>query len=767
MTAIGASAVRSDGALKVSGAADYTVDVALSGMLHAALVRSPVAAGRISRLDVAPALALQGVHAVITAADQPSHRHGIVVHDQVIFAAEEVRYEGEPVAAVAADTAELARLAASLVVLEIEPVPPVVDLDAAVGLGARLVHPEWDSYSVGIEMPRHGNVAGELLAEPDGVDEAFRLATYVVEDEYRVGRQYQAYLEVKGVVAEHLDGRHVVHVSHQFPFSVRDRLAEAMGVRVSDVRVIGHHIGGGFGAKLDLGIEPYAVMLAQATRRPVKLVQDRTEDMITCPSRENAVLRVRTAVGPNGELLARELDVLLDAGAYATDTPLLCSIAMLASSGAYRVGPTRVRARAVYTNTAPTGAFRGVSGAAVTFAIESHMDRIAEVTGIERNELRRFSLLRSGDTLPNGQLLGDADILHEALAAVEQRSPWVDAPAGVTIDGMLRGTGQATLVWLTNPMPGEATLRLTEDGTLRLQTAATDNGSGAVTTGLRQIAAEQLGLSPDDVVAGLPDTDVHGWDGGSQGSRTTHIVGRAIADAGAELRRKICEVAADMLEAAPEDVEVVSGEVGVRGLPSQRLALRDVAARAAATVGSLAATASYTAPPVDFTRGCATGLLFTAYPNPTYHAHQAEVEVDPVTGNVRVLRYVVAQEVGRAINPTSVRGQVQGGVAQGIGYALSETIDIGNDGRYRQRTLEAYRLPIAPDMPTVELVILEHPNPDGPFGAKGVAEPPLVPVAAAIANAVSAAIGHPITRLPIRPEDVLAGIEAARQRTGT
>jgi CO/xanthine dehydrogenase Mo-binding subunit len=763
MTAIGTSPTRSDAGLKVTGAARYTVDVELPGMLHAAIVRSPVAAGRIVRLDTTAARNLAGVRAVITADDQPDHRHGIVVHDQVLFARDEVRFEGEPIAAVAADTVAIARQAVALVEVEIEPVDPIVDLDAAVADDARLIHPDWADYGHSMEMPRSGNVSGELVADPGGVDEIFAQAAHVVTDEYRVGRQYQAYLEVKGVVAEYEDGRYVLHVSHQFPFSVRDRFAVALGVRLADVRVVGHHIGGGFGAKLDLGIEPYAALLARDTGRPVRLVQERTEDMITCPSRENATVRLRTAVSPDGELLARDLDLLLDSGAYATDTPILCSIGMLGANGAYRVGATRVIARSVYTNTAPTGAFRGVTGAALTFAIERHMDHIAEVLRVDRNEFRRAASLTSGSTLPNGQVLDDADILEEAYDAVDEISPWAATPTGRSDDGMLRGAGQAALVWLTNPLPGEATLRLTEDGTLRLITGATDNGSGAVTMGLRQIAAEQLGLEADDVITALPDTDVHGWDGGSQGSRTTHIVGRAVADAGAALREKICEVAADLLEAAPGDLEVVEGAVGVRGVPGRRVPLSEVAAAAASTTGSLGATASYTAPPVAYTPGCASGLLFNAFPNPTYHVHQAEVEVDPVTGNVTVTRYVVAQEVGRAINPVGVRGQIQGGVTQGIGYALSETIDIGDDGRYGQRTLEAYRLPIAPDIPTVDYSILEHPNPNGPFGAKGVAEPPLVPVAAAIANAVSAAIGAPITRLPIRPDDVLAAIERAAE----
>jgi CO/xanthine dehydrogenase Mo-binding subunit len=255
---------------------------------------------------------------------------------------------------------------------------------------------------------------------------------------------------------------------------------------------------------------------------------------------------------------------------------------------------------------------------------------------------------------------------------------------------------------------------------------------------------------------GLPDTSVAGFDAGSQGSRTTHIVGRAARTAASDVRRQLLEVASELLEAATDDLEIVDGTVGVRGSPASRIPLQTVAAAASVQRGEpIRANGEYSTPQPAYDPTCASGLLFPTFPTPTYHVHLAEVEVDPVTGGVSVVRYVVAQEVGKAINPQGVIGQIQGGVTQGLGYALYEGLAIGPDGRYRQRTLESYRLPVAPDIPNVEVILLEHPDAEGPFGAKGVAEPPIVPVAAAIANAIADATGGDINELPIRMEAVL------------
>jgi CO/xanthine dehydrogenase Mo-binding subunit len=761
-TVIGERIARTDGETKVRGEAIYAVDYAEPGMLYAKLLRSPAPAGTIIRLDTTAAVAMPGVHGVYTADHAPDSRAGWVLKEQRLFARDEVRYEGEPIAGVVAETEEQARAALAAIGLEIEPIEPVWDLRSALAEGARLVHPDWERYEPAgpADHPRHGNVAAEMASNPDpeAFEQAFASADLIVEDEYRASRQYQAYLEPKSAVARYEDGRYVVHTASQYPFNVRDRVAQFLSVRPSRVRVLGHHIGGGFGAKLDASLEPYAALFSRLTGRPVKLVNDRVEDLLTCPSRENAVVRIRTALASNGTILGRELECLMDNGAYSGEMPWLASLPMHVLGQVYRAGATRLSCKLVYTNTAPTGAFRGVGGLYLYFAVERHMDRCARELGIDRRGFRLKNLIEEGSASLTGQVLEGAGIMREAFDRLEEVAPWGELTAKPAGSGKLHGVGIAAVTWLTNPMPGSVTLKLNEDGTIGLVTAATDNGSGAVTMGVTQIAAAELGVRPEDIVLLMPDTDSAGYDAGSQGSRTTHVVGRAATMAAAEARAKIFKVAAGLLEAAEDDLELADGEVRVRGAPGRSVPLAQVAATATWTTGPITAAGSYATPLPSFNPGCASGLLFPVFPTPTYHVHLAEVEVDPGTGLVDVIRYVVVQEVGKAINPDGVRGQIQGGVAQGLGYALYEDLQI-EGGRYQQRTLETYRLPLAVDVPDVEIVLLEHPEAEGPYGARGVAEPPVVPVAAAVGNAVADAIGRPISRIPITPDDVLAALE--------
>lgn len=755
MTAVGKSVIRSDGEAKVRGEAVFGVDLAMAGMLHARLLRSPVPAGKIRRIDTTAAKASDGVRDVVTGADVRNDRAGVVVSDTPLFAADYVAYEGEPVAAVVADTPEAAERAVRKIILEIDEDTPVATPEQALLPQARLVHPSWADFAIagGAGFARDGNIVTEIISDPGDVDAAFERADRVVEGTYRAPRQYQAYLEPKMALATYEAGRYTIQVSHQYPFRVRDRLAQVLDVPKSAIRVVGHHIGGGFGAKLDLGLEPYAAVLARRTRRPVKIVNNAEEERLTAPCRENATVKIRSAVQDDGTILAQDVDVVFDSGAYANNGPAAASIPMFMFGSIYRVGTARIRSRMVYTNTAPTGAFRGVSGTYLVFAAERHMDQIANALGLDRRAYRLATLATDGHKMRNGQALEQLSILQEAFDLVEERAPWSEQGKGA-----LRGVGIAAAVWLTNPAPGQATVKLNEDGTLNIVTAATDSGSGAVMTGLRQIAAECLGLSAEQVTITMPDTDVAGFDAGSQGSRTTHVAGRAVYDATVEVRRRVIEQAATMLEAAADDLVVADGDVHVAGVPKMRLSLSEVAMAATFSQGAIVGTASYATPPPPHDPLCTTGMLFSTWPTPTYHVHLAEVAVNPVTGQVTVLRYVIAQEVGRAINPDAIMGQVYGGVAQGLGYTLWERVDI-DGGRYVQRNFETHGLPLACDMPEIETILMEHPEAAGPYGAKGAAEPPIVPVAAVIANAVSDAIGAPIDNIPITPEAVLDALD--------
>ncbi|MCY3892704.1 MAG: xanthine dehydrogenase family protein molybdopterin-binding subunit [Acidimicrobiaceae bacterium] len=755
MSALGTSPERSDADAKLRGQAVFGTDLSKTGMLWAALARSPVAAGHLRAIDPVPALRIDGVLEVVTAADVPDWRTGVIVSDTPMLAADYVAYEGEPVAIVVAESRAAAEAGARSVAVDIEPVEPVSTPEQALAPGARLVHPEWNRFAVagGADIGRNGNVVAEVVHDPGDLDEAFAAADFVVEGTYRTPRQYQAHLEPKMALATYESGRYTIEVSHQYPFRLRDRVAQILGVAPSAVRVVGHHIGGGFGAKLDVSLEAFAALLAQRYRRPVRMQHTALEERLAAPCRANAITAVRSAVRRDGTILATDVEIVSDSGAYANNGPALSSIPMFVFGSIYRVGTARIWTRNVYTNTAPTGAYRGVNGPWLVFANERHMDAIADALGRDRREFRLASLARDGDLMRNGQPLEQVSILREAFDRVDDLSGWQDAGAGE-----LRGVGQAAAIWLTNPMPGHATVKLNEDGTATVITSATENGTGAVATGLRQIAAEALGLATDQVTVTMPDTDATGYDAGSQGSRTTHVVGRAIADASAEVRSQVLDRASQMLEAAPEDLVITDGVVSVAGVPTASVTLGQVAQSVTWTEGPIAAGASYVTPTPPHDPLCATGMLIKGWPTPTYHLHQAEVSVDAVTGHVTVDRYIVCQEVGRAIHPDAITGQIQGGVAQGLGFALSERVDLDH-GRYVQRTFKQHGLPLAADVPRVEAIVMEHADPAGPFGAKGAAEPPVVPVAAAIANAVADAIGAPIDSLPIRPEDVLDALE--------
>src|SRR5215813_10134196 len=523
---IGAAVVRNDAESKVRGEAVYGVDYREVGTLYGKLLRSRVPTGVMTVLDTEPALRIPGIHAVLTAADAPVARAGAVVRDQPLFADSLVRYEGEPIAGVVADSEAAARRALDAIILEIEPLPAAGDLEAATAPNAPLVHPDAGRYEYALEYPHYDNIAADVLLDPDpdAVARAFDEANVVVEGEYRAQRQYQAYIEPKSALARFENGRFIVHTASQFPFNVRDQVAQFLGVRTSDVRVLGHHIGGGFGAKLDASLEIYAALFARAVGRPVKITNDRTEDMLTCGSRENGIVRIRTALSSDGTILGRDVDVLMDNGAYSGEMPFMASLPMHVFGQVYRAGAARVRCRLVYTNTAPTGAFRGVSGTYLYFALERHMDECALRLGIDRRQFRLNNLIRSGDASLVGQVLEDADILTVAFDRLDQHLPWDEVTGRSPGAGKLRGVGIAAATWLTNPGPGAVTLKLNEDGTAALVSAATDNGSGAVSMGVTQIAAEELGLRPEDISIGMPDTDAAGYDAGSQGSRTT--VGR-------------------------------------------------------------------------------------------------------------------------------------------------------------------------------------------------------------------------------------------------
>lgn len=747
---IGRSVQRVDGPAKAAGRAVYTIDRVVPGMLHAKLLRSPEPSARIVALDAERARRLPGVHAVVTGADTP-RRTGMFVADQHLLARDVVRFAGEPVAALAAETEAQAYAALAAIELELEPLPVVADPHQALAGDAPLVHPDWADYSAEDGFPREGNLLNRSELVRGDVAAAFaRDDVVVVEDVTDVPRQHQSYLEPRCAVAWMDGDRYVIHSSTQFPYKIRERTADALGVRPSAIRVVVDAVGGGFGGKLDTGPEPIAALLASRAGRPVRLAYTRGEEFVAATMRENATIRMRSAVTREGEIVAQTGEVLLDAGAYAGET--VWGGIPIALATAYRIPDVHYTTRAAYTNTPPTGAFRGICGPYMVLAVEQHMDHIARELGADRLALRRRHAYRSGDTYPNGQVIEDS-AFADALDRLEEVAPWAETSRRRPY----RGVGVGIASWLTNPMAGSATVKVNEDGTVDLITAATDIGTGAVAAGMVQLVAADLGVAAEDVIVRPPDTDVAPFDAGAQGSRTLYNAGNAALKATAELRERLTALAADRFEADPADIELADGAARVRGVPSRTIPIAALAQAALDDGGPLAATGSSVSVPatLDPGSGCVGSGRDMYFNAPTFHAHLAEVEVDPDTGQVAITRYVVVQDVGRAINPSAIEGQIHGAVAQGIGYALYEDITL-RDGLVAERLLEDYRLPGAPDVPRIETILIEHPSPAGPHGAKGVAEPPILLPAAVLSCAIADAIGQTIPKLPITPFDVLA-----------
>ena len=521
-SAIGVNVRRADGEDKVRGRATYGLDYGEPGMLHCKLLRAPVAAARILAVRTERAVALPGVHAIVTAADVPAVTSGWVLKDQPVFARDQVCYIGEPVAAVAADSERQAAAAVAAIELELEPLAPVLDTTAALARGARLVHPDWESYPAIAPGSRDGNIAWEATLDRGDVEAAFAAAHRVIEDTFTTQRQHQSPIEPHVAVARFENGRYVVHTPTQFPFLVRDRLAEWLSVPASGVRVVGTTIGGGFGGKIDALLEPYACVLAKRTGRPVPRPHPHRRKLQTAGPRENAEIRLRTAVSATGETPARGRHDL-------RQRRLQWRGRCVRSDPRARVRRHLPRARrpnrtkVVYTNTTPTAAFRGVNGPYCVFALEQHLDHIAAELGVDRLQWRRDNVVRPGEKIVNGQMLEDA-AYEEAFAKLDELAPWPAAPDrgnGDTNDTTpLRGVGVSAVTWLTNPGPGGATSRSMRTGrsewSVRRPRSAPARWRPACS-----VVAEELSVAVADVLLVEPDTDSGQFDNGAQGSRTT------------------------------------------------------------------------------------------------------------------------------------------------------------------------------------------------------------------------------------------------------
>ena len=759
--AIGTSPPRLDAADKASGRARYADDVRLPGMLHAAVLTSPHAHARIVAYRTDAALAMPGVKAIVTGADLAGPRAGGIVKDEGMVARGKVRYVGEPVAAVAAIDAATAERALAAIEVDYEPLPAVFDIDEALADGAPVLHEEFASYVKSVDGGGHGNVVFESSIVEGDVDAAFATCAAIVEGTWRTQAQHHVYMETNGCVADvDASGRITLHVTCQSVSHVQQRVAEEIGEPMARVRAISTKVGGGFGGKHATNIHSIAAWLARAARRPVKLVLSRMQDFEIQRCRHPARITMRTGALADGTIVARDVRVTTDGGAYADESPPVLAFALLMSRGPYRIANVRAVGQAVYTNKLRSGSYRGFGNPQASFAGESQIDELAAKLGLDPVELRLKNLMRPGDRAFGGQPVPSC-VVVDCLGRVREAQR--AAPPLAPRPGMTRGIGFAVMSHVSGLMGTSASIELRSDGSVGLATGCADLGQGSDTT-MVQIAADALQLPMSRVSYAPQDSDSSPYNWKTAGSRSTYMTGRAVAVATHEMRDRMLDHAAELIECSTADLELKpGGVVGLKGAPVdvtfKQIALRALFHSGGPVVGKHGFV--FDGPGFDPKRAAVHRLAFANLGIYTYGAHCVEVDVDAGTGAVAVRRAWCAHDVGRAINPSSCESQIQGGFVQGLGYALTESMQWNAEGWLTTVTLADYKIPGMLDAPPeIHPIVLEDPDPSHPVGAKGIGEPSLVGVAPAIANAVANAVGARVRTLPMTPERVLDALDA-------
>jgi CO/xanthine dehydrogenase Mo-binding subunit len=758
---VGASVPRLEIVEKVTGRAQYIADMARPNMLHAAILGSPHAHARIVSYDTRAARALPGVVAVVTGEDFGDGRMGPFIKDEGPIAKGKVRYVGEAVAAVAAEDEATARAALQLIDIGYEELPAVLSPEEALKPDAAVIHEELASYFKVFDAKCGGNLMSSTEISEGDVDHAWRECDAIVEGEFETPAQNHLAIETVGALAEmDASGRITLWSANQSVFRVQANVCEALGIPMSKLRCLTPRVGGGFGNKMECHVQPIVVKLAMLTGRPVKCILSREEDFEMVRARHPARIRMKTGARKDGTLISREVEVLMDGGAFADDSPGVLGYSLLMSRGPYRIPHCRARGRMAYTNKLRFAAFRGFGNPQTSFAGECQIDEIARQLNLDPIEIRLKNAIRPGDHWFGGQTVASSGLV-DCLKKVRESSGWDKRDGKQRAPGKRRGFGVAAASHISGLLATGAIVRLLEDGTAVLNTGAVDIGQGSDTV-LTQMCAEVLKLPLEKVALASPDTDGSPYNWGTTASRVTYTTGRAVVAAARDVERQIMEHAAEMLECAVADLELRDGGfVGIKGVPQKTLPLLAVSARAHWRTGGPivgAKTLVYEGKTIDPKRAVAIGLPFGQIGIFSFLALVVEVEVDDVTGKVEVLRAWHAIDVGKAINPSSVEGQAEGGFVQGMGFALTEEM-VWDGGRLANPSMMDYKAPGFLDTPyEIRTDIVDAPEPDGPFGAKGCGEISIVPVAPAIACAIHDAIGVRVRKLPMTPERVLTAV---------
>ncbi len=746
LNVIGRPLPRPDSVLKVTGKALYTDDFKFPGMLHARTLRAKYPHARILKIDTSKAKVLPGVHAVLTADDIPGEKnHGLVIADWPALAVDKVRYIGDPVAIVAAETRDIATAALALIDVEYEPLPVVSDPVQAYQPDAPRVM-------------ESGNLLKHIKVRKGDMDQGFAEADVVFEETFHTPTYEHAFLEPEcaiGRIAE--DGRYEIIVGSQIPYQDRSQVARCLGVADDQVRIKGALIGGGFGGKEDIAGQIHVALLTRATGRPVKMLYDRHESLIFHPKRHATQITIKIGAKKDGTLTAIETTLYGDSGAYASLGEKVMTRATTHSAGPYEVPNVKADCYAMYTNNPPAGAFRGFGVLQSAFAVESAMDMLAERLGIDAVELRRKNLHRVGSVTNTGQTLRESVGLEKCLelvsAEIEKRKEATQPASknkrrawGLAVGYKNTGLGGGA------PDKSSAEVELYQDGTVEVRTSAAEIGQGLVGV-VAMCAAEELGVKYQDVRVLLSDTDLTPDGGPTTASRQTFVTGNAARMAARTLRNAIESTLSEIYDQPPQNIRFEEGLARVNG---HTLPMSEVAQLFTRQGLEPKATYEYWAPK---TQPLGTGGdMHFAF---SYAAQAVEVEVDLETGEVKVLQMVAAHDIGRAINPLALQGQIEGGMVMGLGHALTEEF-IVEDCYVFTDVLARYKMPSIKHAPPITSFIVEDAASTGPYGAKGVGEIASIPTLAAVSNAVYNACGVRLHKLPVDQDSLLLALKAGK-----
>jgi CO/xanthine dehydrogenase Mo-binding subunit len=755
----GKEARRVDGIEKVTGKALYTGDLQLPGMAHAKILRSPVAHARLVKIDASRAQELTGVIATLTRDDikEFNYKYGATYKDQSIVAVDKVRYVGDAVAAVLAEDAALAEEALNLIDVEYDELPKVTNIEEAVAPGAIQVH-EGDVARAELRGSVYGaperfngtNICYYLGFSRGDLAKGFADSDFVYEDTFRFQKVQHYSLEAHVNIANYDGDKLTIWASCQDPFTLRDHLSGIFRLPLSRVRVIVPYVGGGYGGKLYVKAEPIAAALSWKTRRPVKLALSVSESFKTV-TRHPARVTVKTGVSKDGRLLARECQVYMDTGAYADAGPRVTQKAGYRALGPYKIPYVKVEAHGVYTNTVPAGAFRGFGALQVTWAYESQMDMIAERLGLDPLDLRLKNLLKKGDLYTAGDTPVDCDLKEGLLKVADaigwrQKSPKPNRAKGISC--CIKDAGGTYKV-------AGATVKMSSDGSVVLLTGTVEVGQGP-RTALSQVVAEELAMSLDEITVAQLDTDVTPYDISTSASSSMVVMGTAVQRAAQDVKKQLLQCAAKVLKQKVDHLALYEGKVHLgegEGIPYGKVIVDFFGSKAGEIIGKGLYKDKRSAKAI---LGSTTTFWEVGW-------GAVEVEVDPETGVICLLNYISAADAGKAINPDQCIGQDEGAVMFGIGHTLMEEM-VYEDGQLLNPNLVDYRVPMFKDLPQhLHTMLLENGNGPGPFGSKGLGEGGLLPVASAVANAVSRAVGVRIQTLPLTPPNVWRALKEKQQ----